>query len=181
MNRQDLLDLLMAWENLDLIAREMKAQPQHLEPLFDIALNSKYPGNWRAAYIADKVNSTAPELISPYIETIISTLSAETHSSLKRHLLKLISLHPLPEKHHSFMLDFCLDCFTSAAEPVAVRVHAMQVLYNISEYEPGFKPELLEIITHESALQTSPGIRSRGRKLTIQLRKQIRKSGSCLI
>src|SRR5690554_4628838 len=168
MTEQDLRGLLMAWENLDLIARDMAAEPQHLNLLFNIVLHNNYPENWRAAYIADKVNAIEPELIKPYIDTIILTLNANTNSSLKRHLLKLISLHPIPEKHQSFLLNYCLDCFSSSAEPVAVRVHAMQVLYNISEYEPDFKPELLEIIAHESELHTSPGIRSRGRKLSLQ-------------
>src|SRR5690554_4180274 len=178
MTEQDLRTLLMAWENLDILAQDMITQDNHLQMLFNIALDDRNPENWRAAYIADKVNALCPERIAPYIETMITSLTAGTNSSLKRHFLKLISLHPIPEEHLSFLLNFCLDCFCSSSEPVAVRVHAMQILFNISEYEPDFKPELLEIIEHESELHTSPGILSRGRKLSQQLRKQIKASGT---
>lgn len=70
------------------------------------------------------------------------------------------------------MLDFCIHHFTTAEEPIAVRVHAMQILYNISETEPDFKPELIHIIEHELEYHSSAGIKSRGGKLLKKLRKE---------
>jgi hypothetical protein len=83
---------------------------------------------------------------------MILRLKSEINHSKKRHLLKLISMHEIPEIYLSFLLGYCLRCFTSAGETIAVRVHAMQILYNISEKEPGFKPELFSIIQHETEL-----------------------------
>ena len=68
-----------------------------------------------------------------------------------------------------------MNTFTSAKEPIANRVHAMQILYNISDEEPELKPELLEIIQHEIEYHPTPGIRSRGTKLAKKLQKQINK------
>jgi len=78
----------------------------------------------------------------------------------------------------SFLLDFCIENLTSAKEPPAIRVHAMQILYNISEIERDFKPELLAIIEHELEYHSTAGISSRGLKIVKKLRKQIEKTGS---
>lgn len=171
------MELLESWENNDLVIQEIIMNPGYMKLLFDVALNSKHSKSWRAAWLADKINNNNPELIEPYLDLIISSLTPEASSSLKRHLLKLISLHPIPEKYISKILDYSLNCFSSASEPVAVRVHALQILYNISEIEPDFKPELLEIIAHESEIHSSPGITSRGKKLAKKLHLQIRQSG----
>lgn len=177
MDRHDLIELLDVWENFDLIIEKIQQQPRYLELLFDIALNSTYPNKWRAAWVADKINEKYPELVRPYIEELDTTLIPEIDSSTKRHILKLISLHPIPERHHSNLLNYCFDCMASAKEPVAVRVHAMQILYNISEQVPDLKPELLAIIQHELEIQESPAMKARGKKLSHQLHRQIRKSG----
>jgi hypothetical protein len=108
---------------------------------------------------------------------MIAALHTEQDTGVKRHFLKLISIHEIPGEYHSFLLNYALQCFSSSREPVSVRVHAMQILFNISECEPDFKPELLEIIMHEAELHSTPGITSRGKKIINQLRKQLRSSG----
>lgn len=177
MTTEELTGLLDSWENLELIANGSISSPEHIPVLMGIALYSNDPKSWRAAWVADKINDIQPRLIEPYIPDIINRLSAETSSSKKRHFLKLISLHRVPHEQCSFLLEYCLQCFTSSSEPIAVRVFAMQVLYNISETEPGLKPELLTTIQHEIELHASAGIKARGRKLAQQLHLEIKKSG----
>lgn len=176
MTRKELLDLIVSWENLPLLIQEIQTNPENLKLLFDVAFRSKHPKSWRAAYIADKINDTHPELIAPFIPQVIFSLKTETNSSKKRQYLKLISLNEIPPKHHSFLMDYCLNCFTSAGEPVSIRVHALQILYNISELEPDLKPELLSVINHEMELHATAGIVARGKKLAGQLAKQIASS-----
>jgi hypothetical protein len=177
MTKEELQEILNSWENLDLLINEAMGNPEYVKLLFEIALFSNHPKSWRAAWIADKINDKKPELTEPFIHDIIIQLKNETSSSKKRQFLKLISLHPIPEEHCSFLLDYCIQCFTSTGEPIAVRVFAMQVLYSISEIEPELKPELLSTIQHEMELHSSAGIKSRGTKLAKQLYLDIKKSG----
>ncbi|MBW6533727.1 MAG: hypothetical protein K0B11_01845 [Mariniphaga sp.] len=172
MTKEELLELIVSWENLPLLVRQLESEPGKLRLLIDLAFNEQHPKSWRAAYIADKINDNHQELISPFIPEMILRLKTEKNSSKKRHYLKLISQHNFPRKFHSFLVDYCLECFSSSSEPVANRVHAMQVLFNISEKEPGFKPELLSIIEHEMELHPTPGIVSRGKKLVKKLLEQ---------
>jgi hypothetical protein len=172
MTKEELLDLIVSWENLPLLVRQLESEPEDLQLLIDLAFESRHPKSWRAAYIADKINDNHPKLIAPFISDMIFRLKTETNSSKKRHYLKLISQHNFPVKFHSFLVGYCLESFCSASEPIANRVHAMQVLFNISEKEPDFKLELLSVIEHELELHPTPGIVSRGKKLVKKLKEQ---------
>ncbi|WP_372932496.1 hypothetical protein [Mariniphaga sediminis] len=177
MTKDEMLDLIVSWENLKLLIREAENHPDQLSVLMDIALYSKHPKSWRAAWIADKIHEKKPEHIAPFLTKIIRQLKKETDKGKKRHWLKLISQNEINEKHYSFLMNYCLDTFMLGEEPVAVRVHAMQILFNISEKETAFKRELASIIEHEIELHPTAGIQSRGRKLIQKLKKQIN-SGS---
>jgi hypothetical protein len=176
MTRKELLDLIVSWENLPLLIQEIQSNPEKLKLLFELTLKSNHPKSWRAAYIVDKINDSHPQLIDQFIPQMIFSLKTETNSSKKRHYLKLISQHKFSPKHHVFLMDYCLNCFTSAGEPVSIRVHALQILFNISEQEPNLKPELLSVINHEMELHATAGIVARGRKLAGKLAKQIASS-----
>ena len=173
MKKEDLLEILDSWENLALVVREIGNHPELFSGLMEIALYHPNQKTWRAAYLADKIHDDYPELILPYIELIIKQLTAETNSSKKRHFLKLLSMNDIPENHFGFLVDYCLEKLTSAKEPPAVRVHAMQILYNISEKEPDLKPEILAIIEHEIEYHATAGIISRGSKLVKKLKIQV--------
>ncbi len=175
MTKDDLCDLIDSWENLPLIVSEMEAHPDKLRLLMDVALHGKQPKSWRAVYVTDKINDNHPDLIAPFIPEIILQLKKEKNSSKKRQFLKLVSKHDIPEKYFSFLIDYCLNCFTSSNEPVAVRVFAMQILYNISDKKPDLKPELLLVTEYEMELHPTPGVLAKGRNIAKKLNSQINK------
>ena len=172
MNRQELYDLLDSWENIQILIQHLIDHPEQIDLLMDIALNDTRKSSWRAAWLIDKVHEKQAGLIQPYIPEMILALRSINDDAKKRHFLKLISLNRLPGQQLSFLLDFCLNEFTNANQAVAIRVHAMQVLYEISETEPEFKHELIQLIGHEIEYHNSPGISSRGRKLLKKLAVQ---------
>lgn len=161
--------LVQSWESIPLIIREISDFPQHLSALMELVFDDSDPKNWRAAYLVEKIHDQHPELVVPSLPAMTDFLLITQNASKKRHLLKLISLHPIPEDRMVDMLNYCIDVFTSAAEPVAVRVHAMQVLFNIAQVEPDFSGELIELIQHEIEFHGSAGISSRGKKLLKKL------------
>jgi hypothetical protein len=67
------------------------------------------------------------------------------------------------------LLDFCINIFTNPAEDIAVRVHAMQVLYRIAEKEPDFSGELIGLVEFELEHNSSAGIASRAKKMLPKL------------
>lgn len=173
MTKDELMDLIDSWENLQYLQNEIVRNPEMYLLLTEIAFYNDNPKSWRAAYLIDKINDNYPDLLLPFLNEMIEQLKIERSESKKRHFLKLISMNDLPLEQLGFLTDFCICVFTSAKEPVAVRVHAMQVLYNISEKQPDLKPETLLIIEHEMENHFSAGILSRGNKLAQKLRMQI--------
>lgn len=169
MTGQQLLELLEAWENLGMVMNEIISEPANYKNLVDITLTSNNPKSWRAAWLMDKINDQAPDLIINYIPEIIEQLKVEKSDGKKRHLLKLISLKEIPDEYLGFLTDFCIAIFTSSKEPIAVRVHAMQILGNIAMKEPDLKPEIILIMEHEMENHGSAGIVSRCKKILKKL------------
>ena len=171
MTENELSELLQSGENIPIMARYFTDHPELLPALMNIAADDRENSTWRAFWIADKIHEQQPDLIVPFLPAITDLALTTQNSSKKRHLLKLISLHDIPPERMAPLLNFCLDLFTNAMEAVAVRVHAMQILFNIALKEPEFTGELADLIEHEIEYFGSAGISSRGRKLLRELRK----------
>lgn len=161
--------LICSWENLALVMGNISDYPAHLNALMKIAFDESDPRNWRAAWMVDKMNDKHPELIIPYLPSMTDFVLTTQNAGKKRHFLKLISLHAILEDKMVTLLNYCIDVFTSSSEPIAVRVHAMQVLFNIAQAEPDFAGELIDLIEHEIEFHGSAGISSRGKKLLKKL------------
>ncbi len=173
MTKQELTELINAWINIEWLQQEIIAHPELYKLLIEIAFYSNDPKSWRAAYVLDKVTDQRPELLLPYLNPMINQLKIETNSSKKRHFLKLISQNEIPEDFSGFIFDYCCRAISSGKEPPAVRVHAMQNLFNLAQKYPELRGEVLSIIEHEMEYHSTAGIRSRGKKLVHTLRKQM--------
>lgn len=171
MTENDLRSLIQSWENIALLVRYIADYPEHLEIIMTKVLDDSKPEHWRAAWMVDKIHERHPELVLPYLPAMTNFVITTQNAGKKRHLLKLISLNDIQEENMALLLNFCLEVFTNAAEPVAVRVHAMQILYNIAQKEPDFSGELIELIENEMEYHGSAGLASRGKKLLKKLIK----------
>lgn len=169
MTEDEVRTLIQSWENLAILVRHIGHYPEHLDVIVRKAMDDSRPENWRAMWMVDKIHDQHPELVRPYLPELIPFLLTTQNTGKKRHLLKLISLNAIPEEKLAILLNYCIDAFTDAAEPVAVRVHAMQILFNIAQKEPGFTGELIGLIEQELDYHGSAGIVSRGRKLLKKL------------
>lgn len=174
MTLDEILDLLQSGENISPVTRYISDHPGLVETLMSIALTDGSKPSWRAAWMVDKIHEQHPELIVPYLPPMIDFVMKTNDSGKKRHLLKLISLYPVPEANMARLLNFCIGIFTNTTEDVAVRVHAMQILFNIAEKELDFSEELIELIEQEMEIHGSAGIASRGRKLIQKLNASIK-------
>jgi hypothetical protein len=173
MTENDLHSLIQSWENIPLLVRYISDYPEYLEHIVSKAMDDSEPANWRAMWMIDKIHEEHPEKVLSYLTVLTGFLFRTQNPGKKRHLLKLISLNDIQEENMAILLNYCIEVFTNAAEPVAVRVHAMQVLFNIAQKEPDFSAELIELIENEIELHGSAGLSSRGRKLLKKLKPHL--------
>jgi len=171
MTEKEVQSLIQSWENIALLVRYIADYPEHLDIIMTKVFDDSQPENWRAAWMVDKIQERHPELVFPYLQAMTDFVLTTQNVGKKRHLLKLISLNDIQEENMAVLLNFCLKIFTNAAEPVAVRVHAMQILFNIAQKEPDFSGELIELIEHEMEYHGSAGLTSRGNKILKKLAK----------
>jgi hypothetical protein len=175
MTKEELLGFLDSWDNMTLLFNDREQAKHHFPMLMKIALTGTDRLSWRASWAADKINEMIPGIAADWIDKLVEALPHLDHHGKKRQFLKLISLYPIPEQSESFLFNYCLDKLTSSGEDISVRVYSMQILYNISEIETGLKEELLQIVEQEMEYRSTPGIRTRGKKLVTRLRKEINK------
>lgn len=167
---EDLLMAELSARNRDLVAGIIFQDLSIFKELMTIYLRNEEPASRRAAWVADVITEKIPDLLRPYVDTMVEKLPGFTHDGMKRETLKMLIRAPLPDAKLGMLINICFDWLISPAEAVAAKVYAMEILYRISEIEPDLRKELADSIEWRMAEET-PGFRSKGRKILAKLIK----------
>jgi hypothetical protein len=143
---------------------------KHFDSLLDIALEEGEPLNWRAAWILDGSDEQHPGLASHAISRMVSSLPGIESVGVLRILLRLLSRYEVKEEDQGVLIDLCFGYMVTERFPVAVKVHAMQILYNHVLIYPELKDELITVIEDQMD-NNSVGFRARSMILIKQLEK----------
>ena len=92
------------------------------------------------------------------------------HDAVVRNSMRILSSQDVPERLQGYLLEICFDFLMSTKVPVAIKVHAMQVIFNISQNEPDLLNELRMVIEEQMPYGTT-GFKSRGRKILKRIGK----------
>lgn len=125
---------------------------------------------WRSAWIIDNVTENNPELLVPLIPDIINQFLETQNGSLKRHFTRMLCRHTVPEEFLGKVVNRCFDLL-SPLEPTAVRVFAMQLLFNIAQQQPALKQELALVVEGLLEEGGTTGFKNRAEKLLKLLRR----------
>ena len=114
-----------------------------------------------------------PHLIVPYLNKIIKLLPDD--ESVRKNFMKILAETPLDftEDQLGILVDSCFEMLLSDKFSIANKVYSMELLYKISEIEPGLKIELISAI-EEQIPKGSSGIKAIGKGL---LKKLYRETG----
>ena len=164
MNLEDQLMIEMSRRNVDYIAHHIGNDSVLFKNLMDLVFTKETKLQLRASWVATSISDKSPDLLKPYIKKIVTHIDKFNHSGIRRNLLRYLSGIELPDYAKGKLYDVCSQWLLSREEPPAVKVHCMQIMFNIAEEEPDLKNELRlfleELVDHESA-----AIRSRSRQL----------------
>lgn len=155
-------------KNTDFIAKHIGEDPEYFKELINLIFSERDPIPMRASWVIEKISSTNPDLLKPYLQKIIKHMTGFTHPGTKRNLLKCVSLNEIPEGTEGVLYDMCYNFVISRFEPPAVKVHSMQIMFNIARKEPDLKREL-RLIIEELSNDNSAAIKSRCRHLIAEL------------
>jgi len=152
----------------DLFIAEVGQSEEKFQTLLELTLHEKDPLAWRAAWILDGSDEQHPGLAFGSVSTIIRRLPQLESKGALRSLLRLLCRYEVAEDDQGMLVDLCFSYMVSELYPVAVKVHAMQIIYNHTLIYPELKDELVTVIEDQVA-NNSVGFKSRGMRIIRQL------------
>lgn len=154
----------------EFIIQEVGNSEEKFLELLELALYEEDPLAWRATWVLDGCDEQHPGLASNQISRITRRLpDLESMGSL-RSLLRLLCRYEIPEEDQGLLIDLCFGYLVSELYQLAVKVHAMQIIYNHVLLYPELKHELITVIEDQTE-NNSVGFMSRGRRIINQLQK----------
>ena len=125
--------------------------PTLLKDFIDLAFRDIRQFSMRAANVVEKCDEKCPCFAEPYIDLILDRLPGTKNEGVKRCFLKLILHYSFDEneKAQSILVNYCFEWLNSADESIAIRYYCMQILYNISQYIPELKQELILFLLYQ--------------------------------
>jgi hypothetical protein len=157
--------------NTDRVAIYIGADEKLFAELIYLMHNSPAPIPLRSSWIMSVVTDNYPWLVNPYFRILIDNLPSYNHTGIVRNVLRLFSLIEVPEEYAGEIYNLSCDFFVNAKMPIAVRVNAMQILYNIALKEPDLRNELI-LLLEDNLEGVSAGVISRANKLIGLLSKK---------
>ena len=172
MEIREFLGLHSSRINADILVDKIEEDPNIFDTVWGIMLEDADPVSMRAAWSIMIFAEKHPYFLEPRIPEIVKILPGVKSAGVRRCLLKVISLLPIPKKQSGIIFDYCFDIIESPSAEIAPKAYAMTILYTISQMEPDLKPELMALL--ESQLdEESAGVRARASILLTKLYKDL--------
>ena len=161
---ETLLMQQLSRRHMDNVAHCIGDNKEEFKALMMIVLHGKEPLVQRAAWAMDVCLEKHPDLLLPYIDALIEALARITNNSVKRQVVKALASREIPEIYKGQVVDICFCWVQSSDVPVAIKVHCMQILANITEQYPELATELQTVI-NEQIPRNSVGFSTRWKKI----------------
>lgn len=163
---QKVFEGLSSKGHIDSVKSIILQKPELIDETFELALTGEERSAWHAAWILDGITDENPQLAVPYLSRIIKSLEGFKTDGQKRHLAKLVIKLPLPDDEEllGLLCKTGFDWLENTCLPVAIRVHAMQLLFELSKKFPEIKQELHDLIIMQID-EASAGFKSRAMKI----------------
>ena len=151
--------------------------PVIFKKILDFALEDKERFAMRAARAIQMSVAKHPEIVRPYLKDIIRQLDKFKTGGLKRSFAKMISEldWDFDEDTLGILAETCFKWVNDNNEEIAIKIYSQDILYRISEIYPELKHELITVLEHNYP-HSSVAIKSRSRKMTVKLYKELNKS-----
>ena len=155
----------------DLAVKAIEEKPEEFRNVLDLCFLEQYPLSMRAARVVQLYCEKYPDSIYPYLEETVDKVLISRIDGVKRNFLKIydefIDINRLREPGP--LLNACFDWLQDPNEKPGTRIHAMNVIYNLSAHEPDLLRELsalLEIIAEEGEISIRTCARKMIRKIS---------------
>jgi 8-oxo-dGTP diphosphatase len=168
---QSIVNNMMSMKEAEWVATSAIENPAIFLKLFQYSNSSDKKLAFRASWTLTKVCDRFPDLIYPYLNQIVESLSRIDNESTLRSFLRILSLTDLDKinnRLHGLLADFCFGTLNSVFSAIAVKAYSMEILFRLTLIYPELANELstsIRILMEDG----SAGITSRGRAILKKL------------
>ena len=139
--------------------------------LIDLVLEGDDTISKYASWIISHCMERYPHLVLPHIEDLLKNLErVRLNDSVLRSTVKALSMADIPHDLQGYALQHCFDLLLNPKSAVAIQVHAMQTIFNISRKEPDLLQEL-QMVIEEGLPYGTAAYQSRGRRILKEIGK----------
>lgn len=130
----------------------------------NLFFNDEYRVTQRASWPIAMLAERNPELLKPYLKTLIYNLKSSVHDAVKRNSTKILLILEIPEELLGVTIDIMFKFLMDPKEPVAIKANAITIIYRLAQNEPDLIREL-KLIIEDQLPYASPGFTSRAKKI----------------
>ena len=164
--------LIHSRANADLVLAHVLEDEERVTDLMDAFLQGEYRVVQRASMVVGNLGRERPEWLTPWHRRMIEFAGGPCHDAVRRCVMRYFSellIEHIDEDDAGRLIDLAFRLAADHQSAVAIRVFAIQIVYNYTISYPELKDELAGIIEHTLAEGTTPGFRSRGTKILRKL------------
>jgi len=153
------------------VVYEVITHPERMNELMNLfEQNNQRISNY-AGWILSYIGEQNPALIAKQLPIIIQKLdNKENNPALIRNVFRTLQFVVIPEKHEGYVLTKGFEFLNNTNSPIAVKVFAMTVLFNLSKKYPEIQNEL-KLSLENQMEHSSAGFKSRATKILKKLNK----------
>jgi len=162
---QSMINSMISMKEVDWVAESAIDNPAIFHKLLEYSFSSDKKLSFRASWTLTKVCDKFPELIYPFLSTIVEGINKLDNESAQRSFLRIISLtdiNKLSSKHQGILADYCFSALNAGFSAIAIKAYSMEILYKLALIYPELVNELSASIRMLQG-EGSAGILARGR------------------
>ncbi len=147
------------------IASYACSSKKNFKELMQCFLDKEYRVAQRAAWSVSWASRQKPEMIEPYIKTLVEQLKRkDVHQAVIRNTVRIFEELELPKAFHGEVMNACFYFIEEPSTPVAIKSFSLTILFNLSKQYPEIKNELRLIIEERWDTETA-AFKARGKKI----------------
>ena len=123
---------------------------------------------FRYAWLLEHLADARPDLASIVCEPLFNRRDEAQFEGYKRSLMKLMTLTGVPEDLEGEVVSVCFDWLINPEIEVAIKVHSMQVIFNLLGKYPDLTNEFKMVVEEQMEL-CSIAFRARAKRLLKKL------------
>jgi hypothetical protein len=151
------------------IVRYVGSDPKRFKELITVFLGDNYRRTQWAGWPLSDIVKAHPELIRPYLNTVLKSIDKSGHVAVRRNVMRLLQFIDIPKNLQGRAFEKAFKLFSNTSEPIAVRVFAMQIMNDVAMKQPDLKNEVI-IAIEEQLPYGSAAFRNRGLRLVKKLK-----------